>query len=395
MERIDKNVKSPLIRFAGFEDEWERRRLKEGASEIGDGLHGTPKYDDVGDVFFVNGNNLVNGKIVITPETNKVTTDEQSKADKTLDKNTILISINGTIGNLAWYNNEKLMLGKSIAFIKVDGFDKKFIYTFLQTSGVKTYYLNSLTGTTIKNLGLKAIRETPIKVPKLQEQTKIGKFFKEIDHLLTIHQSEYDKLATVKKSLLQKMFPQEGETVPEIRFAGYTVAWEQRPINDLADRYDNLRIPIKESNRVSGRTPYYGSNGIQDYVEGYTHDGEFILVAEDGANDLKNYPVQYVNGRVWVNNHAHVLQSKTQIADNRFLMFAIQQTDIEPFLVGGGRAKLNADAMMKIVLCIPELAEQKPIGKLFQELNALLTIHQRELSKLQKIKKALLQKMFV
>ena len=76
--------------------------------------------------------------------------------------------------------------------------------------------------------------------------------------------------------------------------------------------------------RVAGTTPYYGANGIQDYVDGYTHDGEFILVAEDGANDLKNYPVKCVKGRIWVNNHAHVLQGKYDCADNQFLALVLE-----------------------------------------------------------------------
>lgn len=90
-------------------------------------------------------------------------------------------------------------------------------------------------------------------------------------------------------------------------------------MENIADRYDNLRIPVAANLRVSGTTPYYGANGIQDYVEGFTHEGEFVLVAEDGANDLKNYPVRCVNGRIWVNNHAHVLQGKQYYCDNYFL----------------------------------------------------------------------------
>ena len=86
--------------------------------------------------------------------------------------------------------------------------------------------------------------------------------------------------------------------VPELRFKGFTDEWEQRKVSDVSDRYDNLRVPVAANLRIKGSTPYYGANGIQDYVEGYTHDGEFVLVAEDGANDLKNYPVNYVNGRV-------------------------------------------------------------------------------------------------
>ena len=100
-----------------------------------------------------------------------------------------------------------------------------------------------------------------------------------------------------------------------------------------------MRIPVAANLRVPGATPYYGANGIQDYVEGFTHDGEFVLVAEDGANDLKNYPVKCVKGRIWVNNHAHVLQGKQNIADNQFLAFSINRADIESLLVGGGRAK--------------------------------------------------------
>lgn len=158
----------------------------------------------------------------------------------------------------------------------------------------------------------------------------------------------------------------------------FTVAWEQRKVSELADRYDNHRVPITASERVAGGTPYYGANGIQDHVEGFTHDGEFILVAEDGANDLQNYPVQYVDGKVWVNNHAHVLQAKEETADNKFLMNALKHTNIEPYLVGGGRAKLNADVMMKIDFKVPTLPEQIQIGKFFDNLDHLITLHQRK-----------------
>ena len=145
----------------------------------------------------------------------------------------------------------------------------------------------------------------------------------------------------------------------------------------MAERYDNLRIPVSANLRIPGSTPYYGANGIQDYVEGYTHEGEFILVAEDGANDLKNYPVKCVKGRIWVNNHAHVLQGKNEIADNRFLAFAISQADIESLLVGGGRAKLNTETLMGLDLLLPVKQEQVLIGNYFANLDHLITLHQR------------------
>ena len=182
--------------------------------------------------------------------------------------------------------------------------------------------------------------------------------------------------------------------VPELRFKGFTDDWEERKLSDIADRFDNLRVPITASDRKPGDTPYYGANGIQDYVEGFTHNGEFILVAEDGANDLKNYPVQYVNGKVWVNNHAHVLQGKKTITDNKFLMNAIKNFNIEPFLVGGGRAKLNADVMMKLNILLPTFVEQEKIGSLFSLLDKTIALHQRKLDLLKDQKKGYLQKMF-
>jgi type I restriction enzyme S subunit len=181
---------------------------------------------------------------------------------------------------------------------------------------------------------------------------------------------------------------------PKIRFKGFKDDWEQRKVQDVADRFDNLRIPVAANLRVHGTTPYYGANGIQDYVEGFTHDGEFVLVAEDGANDLKNYPVKCVNGRIWVNNHAHVLQGKAGISDNSFLAFAISQSDIESLLVGGSRAKLNAETLMSIEFKLPCLQEQYRIGEYLTQLDHLITLHQRKCDETKQLKKFMLQKMF-
>ena len=182
---------------------------------------------------------------------------------------------------------------------------------------------------------------------------------------------------------------------PSLRFKGFTEPWEQRKLASIAIKLDNLRVPVSEVDRVPGSTPYYGANGIQGYVQGCTHKGEFILVAEDGANDLKNYPVQYVNGEVWVNNHAHVLQGKLDLADTRYLGYTISQTNIEPFLVGGGRAKLNASIMMKIMVPSPQnTQEQQRIGLLFDSIDSLITLHQRKLDTFANVKTSLLSKMF-
>ena len=272
--------------------------------------------------------------------------------------------------------------------------------------GYLGYYLNSnayhhqllplMQGIKVLSLSRSNIQKTSVSYPiAVKEQQLIAYYFSQLDNLITLHQRKYDKLTNVKKSMLEKMFPKNGSNVPEIRFKGFTEAWEQRKVQDVADRFDNLRIPVAANLRVHGTTPYYGANGIQDYVEGFTHDGEFVLVAEDGANDLKNYPVKCVNGRIWVNNHAHVLQGKAGIADNSFLAFAISQSDIESLLVGGGRAKLNAETLMSIEFRLPCLQEQYRIGEYLTQLDHLITLHQRELEKLKNIKKSCLENMFV
>lgn len=196
----------PEIRFSGFTDAWVQRKFADMFAKIGDGLHGTPQYDDNGDTAFINGNNLSNGNIVISDETKRVTEGQKSIADTSLTNQTILMSINGTIGSLAWYRGENVMLGKSVAYMIPDAVDSKFAYYELQTAKTMTHFKNALTGTTIKNLGLKAIRDRMLWVPKQDEQYRIGQLLYDLDNLIAANQRRVDLLKQEKKALLQKMF---------------------------------------------------------------------------------------------------------------------------------------------------------------------------------------------
>ena len=197
----------PEIRFKGFIDDWEQRKLGDLCSEIGDGLHSAPIYDEKGSYFFINGNNLVNGKIIIDEnETKKVSQNIFNDNNKNLDNTTLLLSINGTIGNLAYYQGEQVMLGKSAAYLKCKFVDKTYLYGVLQTNLILKSFMASLTGTTIKNLGLEVIKNTYIFSPKVNEQVKIGKYFHNLDNLITLHQRKLEKLQNIKKACLEKMF---------------------------------------------------------------------------------------------------------------------------------------------------------------------------------------------
>ena len=277
-------------------------------------------------------------------------------------------------------------------FTSSDNCDLSFLISVLNNTARFRYFckMQKLGGTRTR-LYLDNLKRYALALPPFDEQKKIAEILSTQDKVIGLQARKIEELKRFKKGCLEKMFPRKGQKVPEKRFPGFTDDWEQRKAQDVADRFDNLRIPVAANLRVHGTTPYYGANGIQDYVEGFTHDGEFVLVAEDGANDLKNYPVKCVNGRIWVNNHAHVLQGKAGIADNSFLAFAISQSDIESLLVGGGRAKLNAETLMSIEFRLPCLQEQYRIGEYLTQLDHLITLHQRKLEEMKRQKKALMQ----
>ncbi|WP_443738990.1 restriction endonuclease subunit S [Treponema sp.] len=184
-------------------ENWCWCRLGEICSILGDGIHGTPQYDPSGDFYFVNGNNLVDGKIVIKPDTKKVNKEEFEKYKKQLNENTMLVSINGTIGNIGFYNDEKIILGKSACYFNLLNKDfKDLFFFFFQTDYFLKYALEEATGTTIKNVSLAAMRNFKIPLPPLAEQKAI---VAKIEELLPYIQ-KYDTAHT-KLEEFNKKFP--------------------------------------------------------------------------------------------------------------------------------------------------------------------------------------------
>lgn len=163
--------------------EWKTVTIEDCTDVLGDGLHGTPKYTDDGEYYFVNGNNLANGKVVIKNDTKKVNYEEYEKYKKPLSDRTILVSINGTLGNVGTYNGEKIILGKSACFFNVKKeIDKDFLYYVVSSSAFRQYMDRNATGTTIKNFSLKQMREYTFCIPEdIQEQKKVSSILKYID----------------------------------------------------------------------------------------------------------------------------------------------------------------------------------------------------------------------
>lgn len=187
---------------------WKIIRLKYITNSIGDGLHGTPNYDDLGTIFFINGNNLGNRKISITEKTNRLTEEEYKKCGVVkLDKCTLLMSLNGTYGTLSMYDNEPIMLSKSVGYINVCNKEtKEYLYYFLQSSLAQNQMTISLAGTTIANLSLATVRNLKICLPSICEQQQIADYLdikcSEIDALIADKKRQLDILADYKKSLI-------------------------------------------------------------------------------------------------------------------------------------------------------------------------------------------------
>ena len=201
---------------------WEWIRLSSIVSILGDGIHGTPEYDDAGDIFFINGNNLNNGKIIIKADTKRLNRTEANKHRRALDKNTILVSINGTIGNIAFYNNENIILGKSACYFNILGnIDKNYIKLIIESDYFISYAKSVATGSTIKNVPLSGMRNFLVPLPPIKEQTRIVSKMSDLSVCINYYsrlQKEVNRLnhnifTQFERSILQEAI--QGKLVPQ------------------------------------------------------------------------------------------------------------------------------------------------------------------------------------
>ena len=384
----------PKLRFKEFCGEWDLKLLKDITEKIGDGLHGTPKYDENGEYFFINGNNIRNVKIIVLEENKKVGEDEFIKNDKGLDLDTVLMSINGTIGNLAYYNNEKVFLGKSVAYIKVsDEIKKQYLFQVLQTNSIQKYYTLSLSGTTIKNLGLEAIRNTKIKLPSLPEQTKIADFLSTVDDKIQNQQDKITHLENIKKGFMQKIFSRKirfkddsGEDFPE---------WEEKKIKDV---FKITRGYVLSANNVEKNInkeyiyPVYSSQtkdkGLLGYYNEYLYE-DAITWTTDGANAGT---VHFRRGKFYCTNVCGVLISENGYA-NKCIAEMINRIS-KKYVSYVGNPKLMNNIMAEIKIDLPCLKEQQKISDILSLLDEKIDTDKETLEHLKQLKKGLLQQMF-
>ena len=303
----------------------------------------------------------MNGKVAIDDKTKKVSEEEYEKYKKDLNSRTLFLSINGTLGRTAKYNGEKVVLGKSACYLNVKkDINKDFIYYLLQPPDFMHYANTYSTGTTIKNLGLKAIREYPFKLPpkRIQQKTAIilSLFDSKIENNNAIIANLEEQAQTIFKSWFVDFEPfQDGEFV-ESDLGDIPKGWSIESLGDIVNIYDSERKPLSQMVRqgMERNYPYYGANGVIDYVEDYLFDGKYLLLGEDGTVQTnEGYPIlNYIEEKFWVSNHAHIMTGDK--ISTEFLYVSIKRRNIRDIITGAVQQKINQRNLKSIKLVIPE-----------------------------------------
>ena len=397
----DKKVLNvPALRFPEFIKSWECSILEKLSKKIGDGIHSTPSYDDNGTFYFINGNNLNGGKIVITSSTKRVSEKEAYKNNaENLEANSILMSINGTIGNVALYHNEPIMLGKSACYINSkDNIDKNYLFYYLQYPKTQLYFEAELTGTTIKNLSLQSIRKTKIYIPTIEEQHKISRFLQKIDERISTQNKIIEKLQSLIKGLSQQLLSSEND-------------WILYRLDDLAQIKSGY-----SGTQVSYQTPYKVSRieTISKHCIDIQRIGYVECIPESYRLNVGNILFSNINSIQYIGNTAYLdkdyglyhgmnllrIIPNTTIVRPRFLhLLLCTDWAINHFQTicnkAVSQASINQTALGKSRFPIPPMSVQQQICSMFELTERKLDNEQEYISCLQQQKRYLLQKMFI
>ncbi len=394
---MTKKSDAPAIRFKGFSDAWEQRKLGDVVQiTMGQSPDGSTYSDEPSDYILVQGNaDLQNGWVCPRIWTTQIT--------KKADAGDLIMSVRapaGAMGKTA-YN---AVIGRGVAAIK----GNEFIYQLLVKMDADGFWKTLSCGSTFESLNSDNIKNAEVKIPTTAEQIKIGGYFQQLDNLITLHQRKFEKLTNVKKSMLEKMFPQNGSSYPEIRFKGFTDPWEQRKFGEITSKYED---PVP--------TPHdgYYRLGIRSHAKGTFHSyvakGQELETAQMHRVAAGNFIVNITFG--W--EHAVAITDKNdagKLVSHRFPQFSFAEGMVPEFFRyvivdekfrhhlwlaspgGAGRNRvLKLDEMLNYLMRFPSRDEQIKIAEFFRHLDNLITLHQRELEKLQNIKKSMLEKMFV
>ncbi len=412
---MTKKSDAPAIRFKGFSDAWEQRKLGDMMNVTSVKRIHQSDWTDSG-VRFLRARDIVAAAKNEEPDDylyiSKEKYEEYSALSGKVGVSDLLVTGVGTIGVPYLVRNlEPLYFkdGNIIWFQNSDKIDGKFLFYSFSAEQIQGFINESAGIGTVGTYTIESGKKTPISLPNQIEQAKVGEFFQQLDNLITLHQRKFEKLTNVKKSMLEKMFPQNGSSYPEIRFKGFTDPWEQREVGDLliersqqapmSDEYPLMAFIANEGVAPKGER-YDRSALVTDTVNKLykkTEKGDFIYSSnnlETGSIGLNKY------GKACI-SPVYSIFEPTGIADSDFLGRRLVRKDFINAMVKWrqgviyGQWRIHESDFLKIEISVPSVEEQRKIGAYLDQLDNLITLHQRELEKLQNIKKSMLEKMFV
>jgi len=412
-------MNTPQIRFKGFTDVWEQRRLK----DIGKATSGTSIESE----FCEDGKYRIIS--IGSYSENSTYTDQNIRANLT-DKTkprilnrgdlTMILNDKTSSGNIIGRvllidNSDFYVYNQRTERIEPDSekFDSLFLYEMLNAPKTRDKIIKQAQGNTQIYVNWSTIGELEYLIPQKDEQKKLGELFFFFDDLITLHQREYSKTVNIKKALLEKMFPKDGANKPEIRFEGFTDAWEERRLGDVGATFTGL----------SGKTKEDFGHGDAEFIT-YMNVFANPITASDGTENVEidgsqsevkygdvffttssETPEEVGMSSVWLENRANVYLNSfcfgwrsTVNIDSHYLAYMLRSSAVRKkftFLAQGiSRYNISKNKVMEMSVPLPCLDEQAQIGALFTHLDDLITLHRREHEKLKNIKQALLEKMF-
>ena len=269
--------------------------------------------------------------------------------------------------------------------------DEAFVITYSNGKKFRQTVASEKNGSTQVHLRNGEFLDIGISMPSDLEQTQIGGYFRELDGLIGLHQRKHDKLVTLKKAMLQKMFPQPGATTPEIRFKGVSGDWVAKKLGDLCQEFHSGRFISASHIAEVGEYPVYGGNGLRGFSARYNHHGLYALIGRQGALCGN---MNLFSGKAFFTEHAVAVQANTE-NDTVFLYYLFGQMNLGQYSSQSAQPGLAVNKLQELRSSICEKSEQQKIGTYFRTLDTLITQHATQLQKLQQLKSACLEKMFV
>ena len=398
----------PKLRFPGFTDSWEQRRLGECGTTYG-GLSGKTKEDfGHGEARFVPYTNIFENPIADTGRLESIEIDPKQNQVRFGDAFfTVSSETPEDVGmSSVWLSDQPNVYLNSFCFgYRQDGsFDSDYLAYMLRSQGVRYDIVLLAQGISRFNISKNKVMELDVPFPEKGEQELIGTFFRKLDSLIALHQRKLDHVKELKKGLLQKMFPKEGANVPELRFPGFTDPWEQRRLGEIGSVAMCKRV-YKDQTTEAGDVPFFkiGTFGgepdafisnelFEKYRELYSFPkiGDILISAAGTIGRT----IVYQGERAYYQDSNIVWLNHDERLDNSFfLQYLNNQTWSS--LEGSTLKRLYNKDILDANIALPKPDEQHRIGALFRKLDSLIALHQRELDHVKELKKGLLQQMFV